>query len=140
MWWDRNSVVTTELSVPTEITKGERGSAPTPSALAIEYPHLVFIVAGPSDRGRRYGFLDTTDLRRREHHLKGAERFSELSALPRADQRHNRLTLCENPRDGELRRADLSCRCHRLQRFNETQIALTVFTSEAWEMRAKVAR
>ena len=62
-----------ELSLPTEINKGERVSAPTPSALAIEYPHLVFIVAGPSDRGRRYGFLDTTDLRRREHNLKGAE-------------------------------------------------------------------
>ena len=140
MWWDRNSVVSTELRVPTENHQGEGFSAPTPSALAIEYPHLVFIVAGPSNRGRRYGFLDTTDLRRRERNLKGAKRFSELSARPRADQRHNRLTLCENPRDGELRRADLSCRRHRLQCFNETQIALMVFTGEAWEMRAKVAR
>ena len=68
-----------------------------------------------------------------------AQRFGELGTRPRADDRHDRRSLREHPRDGELRGRDALLGGQLLQRVDQPLIALAVLAGEARQVRAEVA-
>ena len=57
----------------------------------------------------------------------------------RAPIRGDRGTLCEDPRDRQLRGRGAFVRCQLLQRLNYALIALAVVTRKAWQIRPKIA-
>ena len=68
-----------------------------------------------------------------------AERFGELRARARADQRHDAVSFHEHPRNGQLRDGHALLGRQLLQRFNQTLIPLAILAGEAREMRAEVS-
>ena len=71
--------------------------------------------------------------------LQRAQRFRELRARARADERHDRRALRKDPRDGELRGGDPLRGCQFLQRLDQALIALAVVSGEARQIRAEIA-
>ena len=71
-------------------------------ALAVEHPHLPFVVAGTRDGIRRHRRLDPGDGRRPKAAPQRPQRFRELRTRPRADQGHDAVALRQHPRDSKL--------------------------------------
>ena len=110
----------------------------TESAFAVQDPHLVLVVAGARDRGRRDRLLDTGQVGRREDQRERAQRLLELGPRPRPDQGHDGLPLRQDPGDGELGRTGPFFGGELLQRIDEPLVPFPVLAGEARQVRAEV--
>src|SRR5262249_5413796 len=78
------------------------------------------------DRLGRHRLRDAREVGRREPHLERAERFAELIAAARADQRHDVLAARAHPGEGELRGRGVFLARDGAERAHERHVARKV--------------
>lgn len=74
--------------------------------LAVEHLHLVRVVSRARHSRRRDRFLDPGQLTGGKADRQSLQGVNQLGSFPRPDHGNDVRTLCEHPRNGELRRSD----------------------------------
>ena len=100
----------------------------------------MLIVPGTGHGGGRKRSLDAIDVRWRQRDPQGSERFCQLRAISRADQRDDGGTLREHPGNRQLRGCRMLLRCQLSKRADETLVLLEVLAREAWQIARKSPR
>src|SRR5262245_57763042 len=100
---------------------------PLPRVLAVNMGEHGRQITCAGDRLGRHRLRDAREVGGRERYVERAERFLELIAAARADQRHDVLAARADPGEGELRGRGVLLARDRAERAHERHVARKVF-------------